>query len=320
MAARRGNGPETSLEPLLAAKEIVICCGSGGVGKTTTAAAAAAMAAAHLGGKVLVLTVDPAAPPGQRPRARAVRQRRVAGAARAVRRGRRRAPRRAVGGHARHQAVVGRPRPLARPRRRHPRRHPRQPALPQHHRALRAEPRLHRHGAALRDPRVGPLRPDRGRHPADPERHRLPRGARPHGRLLLEPPAALADRAGAQPRVHDGVEALLHGGRPHPRVAVPAGHRRVLPAVPDDVRRVRRAGPRRRPARCPTSARRSSWSRRSRRRRSARPSSSSRRSPRRKFHLGAVVSTRCCRVGSSTGGRRTRPSASAATLDPWPRR
>jgi anion-transporting ArsA/GET3 family ATPase len=45
---------------LLAAKEIVICCGSGGVGKTTTAASAAAMAATSLGGKVLVLTVDPA--------------------------------------------------------------------------------------------------------------------------------------------------------------------------------------------------------------------------------------------------------------------
>jgi anion-transporting ArsA/GET3 family ATPase len=52
--------PSSSLEQLLAAKEIVIHCGSGGVGKTTTAAAAAAMAAAHLGGKVLVLTVDPA--------------------------------------------------------------------------------------------------------------------------------------------------------------------------------------------------------------------------------------------------------------------
>ncbi len=60
MAKRRNSGPETSLEPLLAAKEIVICCGSGGVGKTTTAAAAAAMAAANLGGKVLVITVDPA--------------------------------------------------------------------------------------------------------------------------------------------------------------------------------------------------------------------------------------------------------------------
>ena len=58
-SARAGKGT-SSLEPLLAAKEIVICCGSGGVGKTTTAAAAAAMAAAHLGGKVLVITVDPA--------------------------------------------------------------------------------------------------------------------------------------------------------------------------------------------------------------------------------------------------------------------
>jgi anion-transporting ArsA/GET3 family ATPase len=44
----------------MASKEIVICCGSGGVGKTTTAAAAAAMAAVKHGGKVLVLTVDPA--------------------------------------------------------------------------------------------------------------------------------------------------------------------------------------------------------------------------------------------------------------------
>jgi anion-transporting ArsA/GET3 family ATPase len=48
------------LERLLAAKEIVVTCGAGGVGKTTTAAALATMAATHLGGKVLVLTVDPA--------------------------------------------------------------------------------------------------------------------------------------------------------------------------------------------------------------------------------------------------------------------
>lgn len=61
MAARKKAKPSTgSLEQLLATKEIVIHCGSGGVGKTTTAAAAAAMAAVHLGGKVLVLTVDPA--------------------------------------------------------------------------------------------------------------------------------------------------------------------------------------------------------------------------------------------------------------------
>jgi anion-transporting ArsA/GET3 family ATPase len=53
------TGP-TSLDALVAAKEIVIVCGSGGVGKTTTAAATAAMAALKQGGKVLVLTVDPA--------------------------------------------------------------------------------------------------------------------------------------------------------------------------------------------------------------------------------------------------------------------
>ena len=53
------DAPAT-LERLFSAKEIVIHCGSGGVGKTTTAAAAAAEAAVHLGGKVLVLTVDPA--------------------------------------------------------------------------------------------------------------------------------------------------------------------------------------------------------------------------------------------------------------------
>jgi anion-transporting ArsA/GET3 family ATPase len=53
--------PQTAtLEQLLAAKEIVVTCGSGGVGKTTTSAALAMMASLHLGGRVLVLTVDPA--------------------------------------------------------------------------------------------------------------------------------------------------------------------------------------------------------------------------------------------------------------------
>ncbi|HEY5025626.1 MAG TPA: ArsA-related P-loop ATPase [Acidimicrobiales bacterium] len=64
MTAKRSTpktgGRGASLDGLLASKEIVVACGPGGVGKTTTAAAAAAMAAAHLGGKVLVLTVDPA--------------------------------------------------------------------------------------------------------------------------------------------------------------------------------------------------------------------------------------------------------------------
>ncbi|MCU1366431.1 MAG: putative anion transporting ATPase [Ilumatobacteraceae bacterium] len=45
---------------LLASKEMIIVCGSGGVGKTTTAAALAAQAVVSIGGRVLVLTVDPA--------------------------------------------------------------------------------------------------------------------------------------------------------------------------------------------------------------------------------------------------------------------
>ncbi len=60
MATKTRHATSGSFEQLLAAKEIVIHCGSGGVGKTTTAAAAGTMAAIHLGGKVLVLTVDPA--------------------------------------------------------------------------------------------------------------------------------------------------------------------------------------------------------------------------------------------------------------------
>ena len=57
---RRATDRPTSIDGLLASREIVVACGPGGVGKTTTAAAAAAMAASRLGGKVLVLTVDPA--------------------------------------------------------------------------------------------------------------------------------------------------------------------------------------------------------------------------------------------------------------------
>ena len=49
-----------SIEDLAASREILVTCGSGGVGKTTTAAAVAALAAVNIGGKVLVLTVDPA--------------------------------------------------------------------------------------------------------------------------------------------------------------------------------------------------------------------------------------------------------------------
>jgi len=48
-----------ALDRLLAAKDVVIACGPGGVGKTTVSAALGVAAAAR-GGKVLVLTVDPA--------------------------------------------------------------------------------------------------------------------------------------------------------------------------------------------------------------------------------------------------------------------
>jgi anion-transporting ArsA/GET3 family ATPase len=54
------SGARTDLNALLAAKEMVLVCGSGGVGKTTTAAAMAVAAVADIGGRVLVLTVDPA--------------------------------------------------------------------------------------------------------------------------------------------------------------------------------------------------------------------------------------------------------------------
>ena len=63
MTAREAGGSQgklPSLDQLLATKSIAIFCGPGGVGKTSVAAASAAVAAARLGGKVLVVTVDPA--------------------------------------------------------------------------------------------------------------------------------------------------------------------------------------------------------------------------------------------------------------------
>ena len=56
----RPESRATTLEQLFATKEIVVFCGSGGVGKTSVAAAAALGASVRLGGKTLVLTIDPA--------------------------------------------------------------------------------------------------------------------------------------------------------------------------------------------------------------------------------------------------------------------
>jgi anion-transporting ArsA/GET3 family ATPase len=60
MADRRAGDVPKTVAQLLSAKEVVIACGPGGVGKTTTAASVAAMAAVEEGGRILVLTVDPA--------------------------------------------------------------------------------------------------------------------------------------------------------------------------------------------------------------------------------------------------------------------
>jgi anion-transporting ArsA/GET3 family ATPase len=58
--SRPAPDSQRQIEQLIAAKEVVVACGPGGVGKTTAAAALAAVAAARIGGRVLVVTVDPA--------------------------------------------------------------------------------------------------------------------------------------------------------------------------------------------------------------------------------------------------------------------
>ncbi len=60
MAKPRNAESSQSIERLLASKEVIVVTGSGGVGKTSVAAALGASTATRLGGKVLVLTVDPA--------------------------------------------------------------------------------------------------------------------------------------------------------------------------------------------------------------------------------------------------------------------
>ena len=236
--ARRGAGPvkprrraddaPTTLEQLLATKEIVVCCGSGGVGKTSVAAAAALGAATRLGGKTLVLTIDPA-----RRLATALGLDGIGNVAHrvpdeALEGGGDRRPGRAVGRDARHEAVVGRPRVAPRQRRRDRGPHPREPPLHQPHRALRAESRLHRDGAPVRDPLVRRVRPHRRRHAADAQRGRLPRSAGAHGRVLRRPAAALAHAAVPRRRqaqnAHDQLRepALLPDGRPRARQQVPA--------------------------------------------------------------------------------------------------
>ena len=104
---------------------------------------------------------------------------------------------------------------------------------------VRAVPRLHRHGAALRDPLRGQVRPHRRRHPADTQRPGLPRCAAAPGRLLLLAPAALAHRPVPVTAGQRGDQAVLHGGGPDSRDPVPGRHLGVLHPLPVHVRGLR---------------------------------------------------------------------------------
>ena len=150
----------------------------------------------------------------------------------------------------------------------------RQPAVPEHHQPLRAQPRLPGDGAAPRAPRVGRLRPRRRRHAAVAQRPRRARRAVADGRVLRQPAAPVAHRAVPLAPVHGGVEAVLPGRRPRARLAASC---RTSPSSSSSSRRWRR-GSSPAPARSrrcsATRARRSSSSRRWRRRRRTRPRTS----------------------------------------------
>ncbi len=186
----------------------------------------------------------PGAPPGRCAGSRQARQRGDAGARRSSAVDRDRRTRRAVGGDARHQGRVGRADPPPRARRSGPRLGADQPAVPEHHEPLRAQPRLPRHGAAARGPLVGRLRPRRRRHAAVAQRPRRPRRPVADGRLLRQPVAPLVDRAVSVAAVQPGVEAVQPDRRPGARFALPPGHRRVLHPLPGDGARLRDASTR----------------------------------------------------------------------------
>ena len=202
------------------------------------------MAAIHLGGKVLVLTVDPAKRLANALGLEQLRQRRDPGARRGVRR--RRASSRAASCGRRCSTPSSRGTTSSAGTRPTPKTRDAILANPLYQNLIgpvRAEPRLHRHGAALRDPHA-PARYDLIVVDTPPTRNAIDFLEAPArmADFFSQPAAALAHRAGPHRGGELRVEAVLHGGRSHPRLAVPPGHRRVLHAVPVDVRRLRRAG------------------------------------------------------------------------------
>ena len=249
---------------------------------------------------------------GQRARARAVRQRREARCRPRRSASGGRAARRAVGGDARHEAVVGRPGAPPRTRRRSPA----TPSSPtrstrtssgrfvQSHDYIAMERLYEIHTAGTYDLIVVDTPPTR------------------NAIDFLEAPERMADffssrllrwlTVPARSRVVNvGVAGPSTRSPIASSVAVPRGHRRVLPAVPDDVRRASSSGPR------PSTALLSRPAHdvrrrvaRSRPRRCARPSSSSTRSTRAASTSARSCSTRCCPTTSSTPA----PPASAERL------
>ena len=314
--ARRATGQRSDLTALLAAKEMVLVCGSGGVGKTTTAAAMAVAAATEIGGRVLVLTVDPAQAARRRARRRQDRQHATAGARRGVRRGRASTPRGELWAamldtKAGWDELIRRHAPDAKVRDAvlaNPLYQNITSRFVHSHDYLAMEQLHELHASGEYDLIIVDTPPSRNALDVldAPGRMKEFFGVR-----LLQ----VAHRAVPVAAVHDGLEALLPGRRPRARLALPAGHRRVLHAVPGDGARVRRPRHARSSSCSPTRAPRSSWCPRSRRRRATRrptcPASSS---------AAAFISERSSPIGSCRRSSRRRPpppapasSCSAAT-------
>ena len=142
----------------------------------------ARIAATELGGRVLVLTVDPARrlADGARARRSSATTRRRGADPTALRRSPASAAAHGELWVAMLDTKAGWDELIRRhaPDARRARSGARQPAVPEHHRPLRAQPRLHRDGAAARAARVGPVRPGHHRHAAVAQRARPARRAR----------------------------------------------------------------------------------------------------------------------------------------------
>ena len=216
-----------------------MCCGSGGVGKTTTAAVIG-LEAANRGLRAVVVTIDPARrladalglPDGLGAEPQAIALPEPAGSGELWAMMLDTAS--AFDGVVRRNAADSRP----------GRAHPRQSLLPQHLRRIVGHPGVHGGGDAEPAARRRALRPRRGRHAAEPQRPRLPRGAQRARPLPRPPPVPPPDAAGAagharRQRRHPADAAGDRQGR---RVRCARRRRGVLPGVRRHGGRLPRAG------------------------------------------------------------------------------